>query len=197
MSTKTATAPAKKAPAKSTRVKGPGQPTNRMHADSRPINPNVVANISASGAPATAGQKIRGFEGQMYYGLAANAEAIFANVVSFDLTVKADSIDGSDRSTTGWKDKLNGLLEWGGTIKANAIQSGTDVGAFYSALVSHATMFGSFRPQDVTGGVAYTGSFVITDYKHSSPESGLQTIDLTIEGRGPLVLGTVTAGGVA
>ena len=188
---------AKKAPVKRAVVKGTGQPTNRALSTAKPIDPKSVVSLSASAAPATAGSKLRGYEGQVYYGLSTATEAIFANVVDFDLDVKADSIDASDRSTTGWKDKLGGLKEWTGTIKANAIQAGIDVAAFYGALVNGATMTGSFRPQDVTGGLAYTGSFVITSYKHASPNSGLQTIDLSIEGRGPLVLGTVTTGGSA
>ena len=186
------------APAKKSTRKGNGTSSNRQLRTDKPIDPNVVTSISASGTPpTTAGSKIRGYEGQVYYGLTTATEAIFANVVSFDLDIKADSIDGTDRSTIGWKDKLGGLKEWSGTVKANAIQAGADVAAFYNALVNGSTMTGSFRPQDVTGGLAYTGSFSITGYKHSSPESGLQTIDLTLEGRGALVLGAVTAGGAA
>ncbi len=158
--------------------------------------PGNVASIMATGS-APLPTKMRGYEGQVYYAVNGGASAIFANIVDTDIDVKVDSIDASDRATQGWKDKLGGLKEWSGTIKANAIQSGVDLEAFFAALTGGLTLTGSFRPQDVTGGIAYTGAFVITSYKHSSPSSGLQTLDLGIEGRGALTLGTVTTGGSA
>lgn len=139
--------------------------------------------------------KIRGYEGQLYYTPSGGSETLFANVVDFDIDVKADSLDASDHATVGWKDKLSGLKEWTATVKANALQSGVDLSAFYTALTGGATLAGSFRPQDVTGGLAWTGSFVVTNFKFNSPNSGLQTLDLTLEGRGALVLGTVATGG--
>ena len=117
--------------------------------------PGTVASIMATGS-APAQTKIRGYEGQVYYAVNGGASAIFANVVDFDLDIKVDSIDASDRSTVGWKDKLGGLKEWTGTIKANAIQSGVDLQAFVAAVVGGLTLTGSFRPQDVTAGIAYT-----------------------------------------
>ena len=142
-----------------------------------------------------AGTKIRGFEGQLYYTVSPATETIFANVIEFDLDIKADSIDATDKSTTGWKDMEGGLKAWTGTIKANAIQSGTDLPAFYAALIGNSLLAGSFRPQDITGGLAYTGSFRVTGYKHAAPINGMQTVDLNVEGSGALVLGTVAEGG--
>lgn len=144
---------------------------------------------------ATAGNKIRGFEGQLYYTLAGGAETLFANVSDFDLTIKADSIDATDKSTTGWKDKEGGLKEWTGTIKANLIQSGTDVTNYYGALVGNTLLAGSFRPQDITGGLAWTGNFRVTNFKVGAPMNGMQTIDISAEGSGALTLGVVAAGG--
>ena len=145
--------------------------------------------------PAPAPTKIRGYEGQVYYTPSGGSETLFANVSDFDLDIKGDAIDASDHSTAGWKDKMTGLKEWSGTIKASAIQSGVDLQAFYAALTGGTTLAGSFRPQDVTGGLAYTGSFVVTGYKHSAPNNGLQTLDISIEGRGALTLGSVATAG--
>jgi hypothetical protein len=188
-------------PAKSTKrtVKGKPGKVNRIAASA-----GIVPSIAATGTlAATAGNKIKGYEGQVYYsvpaqnGLAAVPSALFANVVSFDLDVKGDTIDWSDRATLQWKDKTTGRLEWSGTVKANAVQNGVETIAFYAAITGSLNLTGEFRPQDVTGGIAWTGTFVITGYKFSSADSGSETIDLTIEGRGALILGQVTAGGVA
>lgn len=143
----------------------------------------------------TAGSKIRGYEGQVYYTPSGGTETLFANVSDFDIDVKGDSIDASDHSTQGWKDKMTGLKEWTGTIKASAIQNGVDLENFYAALTGGTTLAGSFRPQDIANGLAYTGNFVVTGYKHSAPNNGLQTLDLSIEGRGQLTLGQVVTAG--
>ena len=206
MSTKAAskpsTPPVKTATKTATKTarKGTGTPANRMlNTRLVPADPSIVTQLFASAgtAPTAPEGNIRGYEGQFYYGVSTAAEAIFANVVSFDIDVKGDSIDATDRATVGWKDKLTGLKEWTATVKANAIQSGTDLQTLFSALTGGTTLTGTFRPQDVSGGIAYFGTFVITSYKHSSPENGLQTIDCTLEGRGALVLGSVTTGGAA
>lgn len=217
------TPPAKKTPAKKTPAKKSERtskvtpPTNRMLSttdsnaltdkDFEMLNEHF-ANLrlkasaedgirleAAAAGAATAGNKIRGYEGQMYYAVGGATETLFANVVDFDLDVKVDSIDATDRSTVGWKDKFGGLKEWTGTVKANSIQNGVDLIAFFAALTGGLTLQGSFRPQDIAAGLAFTGTFVITGFKYSSPGTGLQTLDLTIEGRGALVLGTVTTAG--
>ena len=144
---------------------------------------------------APAQTKIRGYEGQLYYTPSGGTETVFVNLTDIDVDVKADEIDFSDHATIGWKDKAAGLKEWSATVKANAIQSGVDLTAFYTALTGATNLGISFRPQDVAGGLAYTGTCSITSYKHSSPNSGAQTLDLTLSGRGALVLGAVAVAG--
>lgn len=146
-------------------------------------------------AIATAGMKVRGFEGQIYYTPSGGASTKAANVIDFDLMVKGDTVEGTDKSTSGWKDKECGLLEWSGTAKLNLIQSGADVTAFYSALLGNAVLAGTFRPQDLTGGLQWAGYFRILSFKVAAPMNGLQTYDIGIEGTGPLTLGTVVLGG--
>lgn len=139
--------------------------------------------------------KMRGYEGQLYYTVPSGVETLFANVTDIELDVKADEIDFSDHSTQGWKDKAGGLKEWSGTVKAMAIQGGVDEQAFLNALTGETNLALSFRPQDVTGGVAFTGTCAVVQYKHNMPNSGAQTIDLTLSGRGALVPGTVAVAG--
>lgn len=173
-----------------TRKKG----ITRLSAAAAPAVPGFVPSLSASGPPSG---KMVGSESQVYYTPAGGASTLFANIIDFDLDIKADSIDVSDRSTLGWKDKRTGLKEWSGSMKATAIQLGVSFEDFFDAITGGTTMTGNFRPQDVTAGLAFAGSFVITTFKYSAPGTGAQTIDIGIEGRGPLVRGTVTAGGTA
>lgn len=147
--------------------------------------------------PAPATTKIRGYEGQVYYLVGTGTNALWAHVSDIAINVKADEIDASDHATVGWKDKMGGLKEWTGTFKANFMQSGADEAAFYGALTGGTDLTLQFRPQDVTSGIQYSGDCVITDWKHNSANSGLQTLDITVAGRGALTAGTVTAGGTA
>jgi predicted secreted protein len=147
--------------------------------------------------PAPASTKIRGYEGQLYYQIGAGTNTLWANVTDITVDVKADDLDASDHATVGWKDKMSGLKEWTGKFKANFMQSGVDVLALYAALTGATNLVLEFRPQDVTGGIQYTGTCVIVDWSHADPNSGLQTVDISVSGRGALVLGTVTTGGSA
>lgn len=144
-------------------------------------------------APATT--KIRGYEGQIYYTPPSGSATLWVNITDIEVDSKADDIDASDHSASGWKDRLSGLKDWTVTCKALAMQSGADLEAIYAAYSSGATLAISFRPQDVTGGIAYTGSAVVQSYKHAAPNNGVQTLDVTLAGRGVLTQGTVTTGG--
>lgn len=138
---------------------------------------------------------MRGYEGQLYYTPLAGTATLFANVTDIDIDVKADEIDFSDHSTQGWKDKAGGLKEWSGTVKAMALQGGVDETVFFNALVGETNLGISFRPQDITGGFMFTGTCAVTGYKHSAANSGAQTLDITLSGRGALVPGTIVASG--
>jgi hypothetical protein len=140
--------------------------------------------------------KIRGYEGQLYYNLVGGAQALYANISDWELDVKADEIDFTDHSAVGWKSKGSGLKEFTGTIKAMAIQNGVDQTAFFSALSGATNLLADFRPQDVTGGISYTGTISITGFKTGAPNSGAQTVDITFTGMSPLVQGTIATAGV-
>jgi hypothetical protein len=139
--------------------------------------------------------KIRGYEGQLYYTPNGGARTLYANISDWELDIKADEIDFSDHSAQGWKDKASGLKEFSGTIKAMAIVSGVDEANFFAALSGGINLAADFRPQDVTGGKCYLGTISITGYKHASPNSGAQTVDITFSGRGVLTTGVIAAAG--
>ncbi|HTV07804.1 MAG TPA: hypothetical protein VMD97_02010 [Candidatus Aquilonibacter sp.] len=145
--------------------------------------------------PAPAVTKIRGYEGQLYYTIPPATETIWANITDIELDSKADDLDASDHSTVGWKDKLSGLKDFTGTFKAMLMQSGPDATNLFAAYSAGTTITIAFRPQDVTGGLQFSGNCVITGFKLGAPNSGVQTVDLTVSGRGALTQGTVTEAG--
>jgi hypothetical protein len=57
--------------------------------------------------------------------------------------------------------------------------------------VGNCTIACTFYPQLGTvgdGRLSYTGTAVITGWKHGAPMNGVQTIDFTISGRGALAI---------
>lgn len=139
---------------------------------------------------------MRGYEGQIYYTLAPATETLWTHITDIEVDCKADDLDASDHATQGWKDKLSGLKEFTGTFKAMLLQSDADATSLFGAFTTGATLALGFRPQDVAGGMAFTGNCVITGYKLSAPNSGVQTVDITVAGRGALQQGTITTAGV-
>ncbi len=140
-------------------------------------------------------EKLRGYQGQLYYTPAGGARKIFAHLSEWEMDIKADSIDFTDHSTNGWKDKGSGLKEFSGTIKAMYFTNDPDKDAFFDALSGAIDLTGDFRPVDATGETNYTGTISITGYKHSASGSQAQMVDVTFDGRSPLVRGTIAAGG--
>lgn len=140
-------------------------------------------------------EKLRGYQGQLYYTPAGGARKIFAHLSEWEMDVKADSIDATDHSTNGWKDKMSGLKEFSGTIKAMYFTNDVDEAAFFAALTNAADLTADFRPIDVTGETNYTGTISITGYKQGASGSDAQAVDITFDGRSPLVQGTIAVGG--
>lgn len=140
--------------------------------------------------PALTG-KLQGIKSQFSYTVAGGAATQLVSLSGWDLDVTADEIDGSDHDSAGWADILTGLAKWKGTVKAvrfegDATQQGLE-DALASALAGNITITGLFMPVKNTGNSAYSGNFSVTGYKPSDGGTkGIQTLDFTLSGRGPL-----------
>lgn len=135
--------------------------------------------------------KLQGIKSQFSYTVGSGAATQLVSLSSWELDVKADEIDGSDHDSAGWADILTGLAKWTGSVKAvrfdgDASQQGLE-DALAAALVGNTTITGLFMPVKNTGNPAYSGNFSVTGYKPSDGGTkGIQTLDFTLSGRGPL-----------
>jgi predicted secreted protein len=141
----------------------------------------------------TLSEKLRGYQGQLYYNAVGGTQKIFAHLSAWEIDVKADSIDFTDHSTSGWKDKGSGLKEFSGTISAIYLTNDPDKDAFFDALSGATDLLGDFRPIDIVGETNYTGTISITGYKQAAKGSDAQAVDITFDGRSPLVRGQIVA----
>ena len=110
-----------------------------------------------------------------------------AHCAGWDLTVKADSVDATDHDSQGWKDKLDGLKEFSGTIDAMYFTNDpTQLSLIDAMLAGGVDITADFRPVVGSGEVAYVGVIRLTDFKTSAKGSTAQAVNLSFEGRGPL-----------
>jgi predicted secreted protein len=115
------------------------------------------------------------------------ATAKMAHCSGWDIDVKADDIDASDHDSVGWKDSLDGLREWTGTIDAMYFTNdATQLALIDAALAGGIDINGDFRPLDASTEVKYTGKFRILDFKTAAKGSTAQAVNLSFKGRGPL-----------
>lgn len=130
--------------------------------------------------------KIQGFKSQFSFTPAGGALVQFKSLQEFELNIKGDTLDCSDHDSAGWKDYLTGMLDWDGTIKGCYVEGDATQVDIFTALTTQATLPGVFYPEKVSGQVSYSGNFTVTGYKHGGKQNDIQTLDITIKGRGPL-----------
>lgn len=115
------------------------------------------------------------------------ASAKLAHCAGWDITIKADNVDATDHDTIGWKDNMDGLRDWSGTIDAMYFtNSATQLQLIDAILAGSVDINGDFRPLDQTGEVKYTGTLRITDCKLGAKGSTAQAVNLSFTGRGAL-----------
>lgn len=125
---------------------------------------------------------------------ASGQQVTLKSITAWDIDITVKEIDASDHDSQGWEDKLEGLASWKATIKGLYFEGDATQQAILGALVAGLSGNGnvgcSFYPQKGTvgdGTLVYTGTGVVTSYKHSTAQSAAESYDLTISGRGPLV----------
>lgn len=129
-------------------------------------------------------------------GLLFNGTTKVVGLTDFELEATADEIDASDHDSGGFKDYLNGLVEWKGTAKFMYQNTDATQKAVRDAVSSGAAIPAKFYPAGsstgtpATGDVEFSGNVRILSWKYSSPNSGGQTMDVTFRGSGALTEGT-------
>jgi predicted secreted protein len=148
--------------------------------------------------PTPAAGKLQGQRSQFSY-LApggSGSQVQLKSITGWEMTVKVDEMDASDHDSAGWKDKLSGLSEWSATVSGIYFEGDASQVGILNALIAGAVGNGnvacSFFPQKGVAGDAtmvYTGTAIITDWKQGAKQGSAQTIDVTLSGRGALVIG--------
>lgn len=120
------------------------------------------------------------------------AVAKLAHCAGWDIDIKADNVDATDHDTIGWKDFLDGLREWSGTIDAMYFTDDPTQLELIDAMLSGSIdVAGEFRPLDKAGAANYSGTIRLTGAKMSAKGSTAQAINLTFQGRGALTRGVI------
>jgi len=115
-----------------------------------------------------------------------------AHCAGWDMDIKADSVDATDHDTIGWKDFLDGLREFSGSIDAMYFTDDQTQFNLIDAMLSGSIdIQAEFRPLDKVGETSYTGTIRLNGLKLSAKGSTAQAINLTYQGRGALERGVI------
>lgn len=160
-------------------VSGTGVPVGATVATFSGTSGTLSANATATGTPTLTFTPVK---------------TKLAHCSGWDIDIKLDQIDATDHDTLGWKDNLDGLRDFTGTIDSLYFTNDTTQTALLDAILAGGqTIIGEFRPLDVVGEVNYTGNLVITDYKAAAKLSTAQARNVSFAGRGALTRGTIAA----
>lgn len=121
------------------------------------------------------------------------ATAKIAHCAGWEMNVKADDIQASDHDSQGWKDTLDGLREWSGTIDLMYFTNdSTQLAVIDAVLAGGVDINGDFRPLDASTEVKYTGKMRILEFKQAAKGSTAQAANLSFKGRGPLTRAAIS-----
>lgn len=117
----------------------------------------------------------------------AASKVKLAHCAGWDMDIKADSVDATDHDTVGWKDFLDGLREFSGTIDAMYFTGDQTQFDLIDAMLSGSIdVVAEFRPLDKSGETSYTGTIRLNGAKLAAKGSTAQAINLSYQGRGAL-----------
>lgn len=99
------------------------------------------------------------------------------------LSLKADSIDVSDKTTGGWGAKLTGIKSWTVDLSGLILLNDDGVDALETAFFADKTVDLRFRYKDK---MYQRGWAAITEFDNDNAHDGAATLSGTLEGNGPL-----------
>jgi len=159
---------------------GVGAVVTQVNADTNTVTVSVASTATASGVAITFTR--------------AATRVKLAHCKGWDVDIKADEIDASDHDTEGWKDKLDGLREFSGTVDVmNFTDDQTQLDLVDAMLSGSIDVQAEFRPLDKVGEVNYTGTIRFTGLKFGAKGSTAQESNYTFSGRGALTRGVIAA----
>ena len=133
-------------------------------------------------------QKLQGYKSQFKYGTPA---VQMKSLSEYTVDIKADVIEASDHDTGSWKSKMTGMLTWTASVKGVFLDGEATQANLLAALVAGNAVNCEFFPQIAAAGSGYSsyqGLGSITGFSLGAKMNDVQTVDITIEGFGPLAL---------
>lgn len=141
--------------------------------------------------PVITPHKMQGYKAQVSIVPPGGGAAIpVLGLKQVDWEIKADKLDTTDHSNNGWKSSMYGLLEWSGTAKLDRIIGDTSQEDILNALLTSANVSMTLYPEQTavgSGEDSYVGTAIITSFKNSAANTGIQGVDIAFEGVGALV----------
>ena len=141
----------------------------------------------------TTTKKLQGYKAQLTYTPSGGGAAVtVAGLKELDGEFTAEELDATDHSNGGWKSRLLGLLDFQGSAKLDYISGDTSQQFLRNALLNSTPISVTLLPEvaAASGEDSFVGTVIITSWKWSGKNSGLQDTQVTLKGAGPF---TVTA----
>ena len=116
-----------------------------------------------------------------------------ATLKDLDWEIKADALDSTDHSGSGWKGTIPGLLSWSGTAKFDYFEGDAQITALRAAILAGSYVnISIYHEQAATGSgePVYNGQAMLSSAKFGGKTNDLQGMDVQLEGNLALVLGS-------
>jgi predicted secreted protein len=150
-----------------------------------------TGNVTVSISPVSLPSKLQGYKAQLTYVPASGGAAVvLAGLKDLDGGFKAEKLDATDHGNNGWKSSILGLLEFTGTAKVDFIAGDASQQYILNSMLAGAAISITIAPVLAPGSgvVSFVGPVIVSDWKWSGKNSGLQDATVTLDGNGPFVL---------
>ncbi len=97
--------------------------------------------------------------------------------VSATLTLAGDALDDTDITSTGFRSRIIGLMDWNIAIPSNFESTNTAFTNVRSAFFARQLITVQYLPDGVNG---FVGEAFVETFSHSGDVGGLETVDITL-----------------
>lgn len=126
--------------------------------------------------------KLHGKEALIYNG----AQKI-VSVTDLNVTVQDKQVDSTDHDSGGWEECIGGNKSWSATSTHNKVLADASQDAVFDALTGTTQLAIVIYPDGVASGrPQYQGNCLVTKWDYKAPNTGIQTMDIALQGIGAL-----------
>jgi predicted secreted protein len=149
--------------------------------------------VTVTIAPVSLPSKLQGYKAQLtYVPSTGGAAVVLAGLKDLDGGFKAEKLDATDHGNNGWKSNILGLLEFSGSAKVDFIAGDTSQAYILNSMITGMPITITIAPilAPGSGVVSFVGPVIVSDWKWSGKNAGLQDAAITLDGNGPFALVT-------